>query len=357
MEYPGHYSPDGRWWWNGTRWVAVSEHRVGDSGRAGSRVVLPILSAFVIVLVGVAGVFAFLVSPALTRGGMALPSGGGVAVSSITRSLESNGFECALGYSSPAHVWFCFQTRSHDYAYLGIQVRDQGQAGWVSATVARNQTGDPDVTPRATQVFSALAAAVVGQADAGAAKSWVQKTMRSPGDVGSFGDAQMEVQKLADPDQQAMYEFDASIAGTKKASIPGDQLKGVSKNQVTSFFQQRGMSCADQGGVTECATTSGALKGVMLPTDSGSGVQFYDVGMLPASGDQTSAAKDVFTAAVKLGMQGGDAERGASWVGAHLDGGFHDIVIDGVHLAIFPESSRGLKQGGGADVMVGAWHW
>lgn len=358
MEQPGHYSPDGRWWWNGARWVAVSEHRVGGPGRHSYRVVLPILSVLVIGLVGVVGVMAFIVSPGIVKGGVQLPTGGGVAATSVTSSLKASGFECSLGYTTPARVWFCFQTRSHDYSYLGIQVRDSDQVGWVSATVARNASGDPDVTPRATQVFSAIAAAVVGDTNAGAAKSWVQQTMRSPGDVGSFGDAQMEVQKLADPDQQAMYEFDASVASTQKKSIPGTQLNGVSETQVTGFFEQHGLTCEDQGGLLECAKASGdGLKGVILPTDSGTGVQFYDVGVLPSSGDQTSTARSVFTAAVRLGLKGADADKGVSWVDSHLDGGWHDIVMNGVHLSIFPESSRGLKQGGGADVLIGAWHW
>jgi hypothetical protein len=354
----GHYSPDGRWWWNGSRWVAVSERATAGGARA--RIALPIVSAVVIVLLGALGVLTFAVSGTIVKNGLgfAVPGGGGaVAVGSVTTSLEKSGFECSLGYTTPAKVWFCFQTRSHDYAYLGIQVRDSDGVGWVTATVARNASGDPDVTPRATQVFAALAAAVVGQGQAAAARSWVRRTMSSPGDVGSFGDAQMEVQKLADPDQQAMYEFDASVANTQKQSIPGTQLKGVAASQVADFFEQRGLTCADQGGIVACEKSSGDLRGVIQPDDSGSGVQFYDVGVLPASGDQTAKARDVFDAAVRLGLRGDDARKGVSWVDAHLDGGSHDVVMDGVHLSIFPESSRDLRQGGGADVLVGAWHW
>lgn len=324
---------------------------------------MPILSGLVIALVAGMGVLSFVMTGRISQGGLGLklPTGSSSATATdITTLLKANGFECSLGYTTPVKVYFCFQTRSHDYTDLGIQVRGQDQTGWVSATVARNAAGDPDVTPRATQLFSALAQVVAGQSRATAAGTWVQRTMKAPGDVGTFGTVQMQVQKLPDPDQQAMYQFDASVGGTQKTSIPGTQLKGVAEKQVQGYFEQRGLTCADQGGIIACSKASGDAnyKGTILPDDTGSGVRLFFAGVLPGSGDRTPLAKDLFTGAVRLGMHGDDANKGVAWVESHLDGGWHDTVMNGVHLAVSPESrGRNMRQGGGADVWLGTWPW
>jgi hypothetical protein len=362
MQERGHYSPDGRWWWNGSRWVAVSQRHESDGSSGTSRsVVWPILSGLVIVLVAGAGVLSFLVTTRLGALGLSFPgTNGSYSAADVTTLLKASGFECSLGYTAPVKVHFCFQTRAHDYADVGIQVRGQDQTGWVNATVARNGAADPDVTPRATKLVTVLAQIIAGPSKTSAAASWAQQTMKSPGDVGTFGNVQMQVQKLPDADQQAMYQFDASVAGTQKTSIPGTQLKGVAEKQVQGYFEQRGLTCADQGGIIACAKSSGDanFKGTILPDDTGSGVRLFFAGVLPGSGDRTPLARDLFTGAVRLGMQGDDATNGVAWVESHLDGGWHDTVMNGVHLAVSPESrGRNMRQGGGADVWLGTWPW
>src|SRR5919109_1531463 len=50
---PGQYSPDGRWWWDGQRWVAV-ERPAAKAAASSNRNLLLIVGA--VVLVGVLGI-------------------------------------------------------------------------------------------------------------------------------------------------------------------------------------------------------------------------------------------------------------------------------------------------------------
>jgi hypothetical protein len=363
----GQYSSDGRWWWDSIRWVPVSSPGPESSGRLGGvdrgplTAVIALTAVLFLVVGGLGGLLAVTRVPAL-QAIVPLPGTGSPAtLSSLTRTLTSSAFECSRGYTSPVEVWFCFQTRAHDYADVGIQARGQDGLGYITVQVARDSGSDPDPRAHAIQLFEQLAGSLVDGPHAGQAQAWVASSISSSGGVShQFGTAQLQVQQGADANQQPMYELDASLANTQKKSIDAPDLNGVSEPEVQRYYEATGMTCEKGTGRTNCSQPGVDVdySGTIYTESGGNAVKFFFAGLTPHSGDQTARARDMFQGAIRIALNGDDATRTIAWVDGHLDGRSHDVVVKGVHVGVYPgQDGTSLRQGGELELWLGAWSW
>jgi hypothetical protein len=366
---PERYSPDGRWRWNGTEWLPVSSSvpavRVIAGVNRGALAAMVALTAILcLVVAALAGLLALTRVPAL-QGVVPLPgTASSTTVSSLTRQLGSSAFECSEGYTSPVGVWFCFQTRAHDYSDIGIQAKGQDGLGFITIQVARNSGSDPDPGSYASRLFKQIAGDVVSSFNVGAAQAWIGSNLSSTNPVShQFGNAQLTVQQGPDSNQQAMYEMDAALANTQKQSINSAQLTGVTEADIQHYYERRGWTCqTDSGGANRinCAQSASDAdySGTIFTAPDGRTVKFFYAGLAPHSGDLTVKAKDVFQGAIRLALHGGDATRTIDWVDSHLDGKSHDLVVKGVHMGLYPgQDGTPLRRGGELELWLGAWSW
>jgi hypothetical protein len=209
---PPQYSPDGRWWWDGERWLAVSEESppapypvaqpappVPTRRQVPWLPVLAVAVAFVVVVGALGG--AFLAGRQLlsSRPGLGQPPSpspqpapasrypyrylDGVTVSSLTASLRAQGLQCtgpeSLG-NLGLRLWRCNKSEGATSYGVVIQALDDAHVHLIDATAIGATARPPaDVAqaflaPLATTPFT-------GRPDLAAqARTWVSTNLGSP---------------------------------------------------------------------------------------------------------------------------------------------------------------------------------
>lgn len=209
---PPQYSPDGKWWWDGERWLPVSDEApparypvaqpVPPAARPGRSRWLPVLAAAV-ALVLVIGVVTGAVlagrqlvtsrpglGPAASPSPQQAPTSrypyrylDGVTVSSLTASLRAQGLQCSgpesLG-NLGLRLWRCNKTEGETSYGIVIQALDDAHVHLIDAT-AIGATARPPTA--ASQSFLAPLATTpfAGRPDLAAqARGWVSGNLGSP---------------------------------------------------------------------------------------------------------------------------------------------------------------------------------
>jgi hypothetical protein len=227
---PGvQYSPDGRWWWDGSQWRPVPPQtpppeqapqpaaaqsyqpdvpRVSQAPRSRRGVpiaiiVLLVVFAFLLVAGGVGLFLALrnvanrLASPAnppmptvsLPVGSpgtaLALPPIHGVTASQVTAALGSKGYSCTES-RQVAGTWIAACSRTDDQTGVFYEVSvggsDSTSVGLISAGMISTR-GSPPTRAQASQFFSTVVGTVGQGSEASQANGWIQQNLDAGGDA------------------------------------------------------------------------------------------------------------------------------------------------------------------------------
>lgn len=288
----------------------------------------------------------------------------------VTAALAASSFECSEGYNTGPDeqgLWFCFRESFSESADVGIAPWPNSSLSYLVARVRTSGESARQLREDAVGIFQQIVTTVVPGSSAGSARLWVSRSVASTDAEAWFGGTTLDLHHSSG-DSSPEYQLEASLGEPWPGDNPsGDDYRtlvhpifGITEPVVERYLDTLGAQCHQENDTNYRCGAQGTARPAYDGAIQGGGpamvVDRFRIDVLSQPDDLTQTALRVLSDGAVMADPASWAAIGVQWIRRHLDGQYHNIVLDMDRFRLIPNRQGVLpSHGGGISLEVIAW--